>query len=345
MRLKINQSRKKKNIHAQIKAIISFTIAVASFVSCWFLASSSNTHENSTIAIEKDKEDEGKSKLSTTSQRADTTQPNLLFILSNDVSDPLNFTQKLVTSGMYYRPNDNKDIFVDEDIEKQSQIMLHDQSFEMKYDSKFDNALAIERIRQWKIDFEHLKEFLHKLYIFETTVKEKEEEHNRYHTFIATDPQLSVTLLTWLHFLKVQPAIVWITSHPLEIAASKLPEASITNEELHRWILHHRYSIYNMKHRKLCTVRSSYDKIDNLQSELRRVVKELETKCNIIPSVNVGEIGIMKSNNIMKMEKVQTECSLDDFGFSAYMSRGIITKSIDRDLFIVAMKLYCGNRE
>ena len=322
---------------------MSSTIAIASFVSFWFFASSSNIHENSSIALETDKEDERKSKLSTTLQRTDVTQPNLLFILSNDVSDPMNLTQLLVTSGMYYTPKDNKDTFVDKDIEKQSQIILHDQSFEMKHDSSFDNALAIERIRQWKIDFEYLKEFLHKLYVFETTVKE--EEHNRYHTYIATDPQLSVTLSTWLHFLKVQPAIVWITSHPLEASASRLPETSITNGELHRWILHHRYSISNMKDRKLCTVRSSYDKIENLQSEMQRIAKELETKCNIIPSVSVREAGTIKSKNIIKLQKIQNECSLEDFGFSAYLNRGIIMNSIDKDIFIIAMKLYCEYRE
>ncbi|GFH44492.1 hypothetical protein CTEN210_00966 [Chaetoceros tenuissimus] len=311
-------------------------MSIASFGLLWYIASSSNIHEGATI----EKEDKG---ISTTSQRTDTTRPNLLFIISNDVSDPLNLTQKLVTSGMYYRPKENKDTFVDKDVEKQSQIILHDQSFEMKHNSKFDNALAIERIRQWKIDFEHLKEFLHKLYVFETV--DKEEEHNRYHTYVAADPQLSVTLLTWLHFLKVQPAIVWITSHPLENAASKLPDESITNEELHRWILHHRYSIYNMKDRKLCTVRSSYDNIDNLQNEQQRVVKELETKCNIMPSVSVGDVDTMKSNNITKLKKVRNECSLEDFGFSAYLSRGIIKKSIDKDLFITTMKLYCKNRE
>ena len=340
MRLKIHQSRKKKNAHAQIKTIIFVTIAIASFGLLWYIATTSSN----TIEREDDNRKNSYKGISTsTSKGTETIRSNLLFIISNDVSDPLNFTQKLITSGMYYRPNDNKDTFVDKDIEKQSQIILHDQSFEKKHDSKFDNALAIERIHLWKIDFEHLKDFLHKLYIFETIVKE--EEHNRYHTYVATDPQLSVTLLTWLHFLKVHPAIVWITSHPLEITASKLPEASITNEELHRWILHHRYSISNMKQRKLCTVRSSYDEVDNLESELKRVVKELETKCNIIPSVSVGDVGTMKSNNIIKLQKVKNECSLEDHGFSAYMSRGIIKKSIDRDLFIIAMKLYCVNRE
>ena len=102
--------------------------------------------------------------------------------------------------------------------------------------------------------------------------------------WIFNDPIMSSTPPTWLPFLEPNPAILFTYRHPIEVAKSmaKRDGRRTLVADLTSWMRYNRSVIENSS--ELSIVQSNlHDIMDNLRPEANRIIKELTTKCGVLP--------------------------------------------------------------
>ena len=102
--------------------------------------------------------------------------------------------------------------------------------------------------------------------------------------WIVKDPRTSSMPPTWLPFLKPNPAILFTYRHPIEVAKSMAQRDGRRTlvADLTSWVRYNRSVIENTS--ELCVVQSNlHDIMDNLRPEANRIIREMTTKCGVLP--------------------------------------------------------------
>lgn len=134
----------------------------------------------------------------------------------------------------------------------------------------YNSTLSIDRIQNETFAFSFGNKFL-----------EQYEDHRKHASgaMIVKDPRLSITLKTWLHFLKKKtPAVLFTHRHPIDVSRSfRRRDRLNSNCGLAMWIAYNQLAIQNSVGGDLCVVRIRYnDFMDHNQTlrEIRRIVKQ-----------------------------------------------------------------------
>lgn len=175
-----------------------------------------------------------------------------------------------------------------------------------------------------------------------------EKSENRPIPWLMNDPQLCITLKSWLSILHTQPATVFLYRNPLEVSRVLVEKGDGPIEKnLLLWIQYNKSAILNSK--GLCRVIVEEDVFnENPFDESERIVHELSQNCGVTEPPKKASREF--ANNFF----VQTE----DHGKSIVLTDDIlqthkdckiyryeivdhVESSYEKELYIEAMRLYC----
>jgi len=287
----------------------------------------------------------------------------LLFILGAGRSGTSTLAGLFITSNIYYGGNrlksaseyNKKGYFEDEDLVDQNKFMVNDQKFREFLPLKFpfNNTLAITKKRTNENGYfdKGGRDFLNRIHLF----KKNEDVNATLHsTFVVKDPLMSITLPTWLEFLEEKPVVLFIHRHPVDVARSLRQRNAyiISNQGLVYSIGYNQNSIQNAIQAGLCLISTSYYNVMNDSlNEVRWIVTELQTKCNVEPSIPISSIKSALVDRFVDhglrhdFEKPKIledrECELDDWGLRSYKEANLVDKNQHNGIFFTAMKIYC----
>uniref|UniRef100_A0A7S3P3U2 Uncharacterized protein n=1 Tax=Amphora coffeiformis TaxID=265554 RepID=A0A7S3P3U2_9STRA len=174
-------------------------------------------------------------------------------------------------------------------------------------------------------------------------------EHPIVHTdhptipWVQKDPRMCVTLRTWLPFLKQPPAVIITYRHPAEVGhsvATRDHKPMLIG--LNAWIAYNTAIIRNSM--GLCTVvTNNANLLYSPGEELRRIVDELQTKCNVVaPPIPVPDPKVVDDFIDVKMQgsrhKELTPC-VEGVPYFNVTTSGL--KPSSKEVYRRAMKMYC----
>ncbi len=314
----------------------------------------------------------------TSSIKSSMSSCNLVFVLGMGRSGTSTLTGLLITSGIYNGGNqlkeaseyNEKGYFEDENVVNQNILLMDDQRIIETKPLKipYNSTLSIDRIQNHTLDFAYGKSFMQSIqYNSKSTTIRADGPGSASGPgpgpgpVIVKDPRLSLTLGTWIHFLKEQelnsPAILFTHRHPIDVSSSlyRRDPNIISNQGLAMWIGYNQYSIQNSIDGNLCVVRTRYDDFMNHEKtlhEMRRVVQSLEEDCGVIPafpaaSLTPGHVEGFVDDNLRhifeKPEQLKNidECMMDDYGLDIYRDAALVDQNVHNGIFFTAMKIYC----
>jgi len=174
--------------------------------------------------------------------------------------------------------------------------------------------------------------------------------------WLQKDPRMCITLKTWLHLMKSEPAVLFTYRHPLEVTLSlhKREKDFPLEKGLRLWIVYNMRAIQNS--RGLCVVKSSNDAIlaDPL-NEIQRISDELTSSCGVpAPPYRISQEDVDKfidptlqhgKRQLEKEEKqvLETynngECKV--YSYTSEEEEGSPAYEREHRLYHQAMKIYC----
>jgi hypothetical protein len=174
--------------------------------------------------------------------------------------------------------------------------------------------------------------------------------------WLQKDPRMCITLKTWLHLFKRQPAVVFTYRHPLEVAMSlKKRERDFSLEHgLRLWIIYNRRAVENSA--GLCRVLSSNDKVlVNPLVEVQRIADELTSRCRmpsgptriqqaevdkfIDPDLQHNKKELAGEAIDVRILEERHGCKVKDY--QSDLVEGSLGKKREMNTYLVAMALYC----
>ena len=174
--------------------------------------------------------------------------------------------------------------------------------------------------------------------------------------WLQKDPRMCITLKTWTHLMKTEPAVLFTYRHPLEVALSlhKREKNFPLERGLRLWIVYNMRAVQNSK--GLCVVRSSNDAIlADPVHEIQRISDELTNSCRVpAPPDRIKQEDVDKfidpklqhgKNQLAKEEKrvLETynngECKV--YSYTSEEEDGSAEFKREHDLYRKAMKVYC----
>lgn len=168
--------------------------------------------------------------------------------------------------------------------------------------------------------------------------------------WLQKDPRMCITMRTWLPLLNTKPAVIFTYRNPLEVAMSlKKRQGFKLSYGLRLWI---NYNIAAVKNSvDLCRVYSSNTAVlaDPL-NEVKKIAKDLETKCGVPPPPKMITQEIVDSfvdSSLQHHKKGEEKATLATYGdcvvkdFDSEEKEGSPGQNNEMDLYMKAMKLYC----
>lgn len=174
--------------------------------------------------------------------------------------------------------------------------------------------------------------------------------------WLQKDPRMCITLKTWLHLFKKQPAVVFTYRHPLEVAMSLIKrERDFTLEHgLRLWIIYNRRAVENSA--GMCRVLSSNDKVlANPLGEVQRIADELTSRCRMPPGpsrIQQAEVDkfidpdlqhnkkeLASETNGVRILEERNGCKVKDY--QSDLVEGTLEKKREMNTYMAAMALYC----